>query len=107
MPITLPGFFEELLQRDRSLRAGVDTMALAFDAWLNTSRLPFFTDYTDHGIDHLNRVLATADHLIASASRDVFTPSDAAVLVASVLLHDSAMHLSEAGFYSLIRGEAS
>lgn len=107
MPITYPKFFEELLQRDRSLRVAVDNMAVAFDGWLNSSRLPFFTDYTDHGIDHLNCVLATANHLISDKARDILTPSDVAVLVASILLHDSAMHLSEAGFYSLIRGEAS
>jgi molecular chaperone HtpG len=107
MPIAYPSFFEELLQRDRSLRAGIDEMAVAFDGWLITSRLPFFTDYTDHGIDHLNRVMATADHLIPDVSRDVVTPSDVAVLIAAILLHDSAMHLSEAGFHSLIQGDAS
>lgn len=107
MPIVYPSFFEELLQRDRSLRAAIDYMVAAFDGWLSSSRLPFFTDYTDHGIDHLNCVLATADHLIADEARDVFTASDAAVLTAGILLHDSAMHLSEAGFHSLIKGEAS
>ena len=107
MPIAYPKFFEELLQRDRSLRAGVDGMVVAFDGWLSSSRLPFFTDYTDHGIDHLNCVLGTADHLISDVARAVFTPSDAAVLICAILLHDSAMHLSETGFYALIRGEAS
>jgi molecular chaperone HtpG len=107
MPITYPEFFENLLKNDRSLRAGVDALTVAFDGWLSSSRLPFFTDYTDHGVDHLNRVLATADHLIADSARDLFTPGDAAVLIAATLLHDSALHLSEAGFYSLIRGEAA
>ncbi|MDQ3744890.1 MAG: ATP-binding protein [Acidobacteriota bacterium] len=107
MPIAYPTFFEALLQRDRSLRASVDGMVVAFDGWLTTSRLPFFTDYTDHGVEHLNRVLATADHLITDTARNVFTPSDVAVLIAATLLHDSAMHLSEAGFHMLIQGEAS
>lgn len=107
MPITIPKFFEDLLQNDRSLRAGVDAMVVAFDAWLSTSRLPFFVDYTDHGVEHLNCVLATADYLIAPASRNLFTPGDAAVLILATLLHDSAMHLSEAGFYQLVRGDAA
>ncbi len=107
MPITYPKFFEKLLRRDYKLRAGVDSLAAEFDGWLNSSRLPFFTDYTDHGIDHLNCVLATSDYLITDSARDEFTPSDAAVLIAATLLHDSALHLSEAGFYQLVRGRAS
>ena len=107
MTIQYPPFFEQVLQRDRSLRAGVDTLTTAFQSWLNSSRLPFFTDYTDHGIDHLNCVLATADNLITEQARNLLTPSDAAVLIAATLLHDAAMHLSEAGFHSLIRGQAS
>lgn len=107
MPITFPGFFEQLLQRDRALRSGVDALTHAFDDLLSISKLPFFTDYTDHGVDHVNCVLATAYHLMTDDARREFTPGDAAVLIWATLLHDSALHLSESGFYQLIRGDAS
>ncbi len=107
MPITYPKFFDGLLQQQRGLRAGIDAMVATFDDWLISSRLPFFTDYTDHGFDHLNCVLATAESLITKSARPFFTAGDAAVLIAATLLHDTAMHISQAGFYQLIHGEAS
>lgn len=107
MRIEYPKFLEDLLQQDRTLRAAVDSTIADFDIWLNISRLPFFTDYTDHGIDHLNQVIATATSLITDDAKIHFTPADAAVLILSTLLHDSALHLSEAGFKELIQGSAS
>lgn len=107
MQLSYPPSFEALFAADRTLRSGVDSLANVFDTWLQSSHVPFFPDYTDHGIQHLNEVLATADQLIPPASRQVFTPADAAVLTASVLFHDAALHLSEAGFHDIILGEAS
>jgi molecular chaperone HtpG len=107
MHLSYPLAFEHLLARDRHLRGRFDELGIIFDAWLTTSRVPFFTDYTDHGIDHLNQVLATADQLISGSARSAFTPGDAAVLIAATLFHDAALHLSESGFYDLIRGQAS
>ena len=66
--------------------------------------MPFFPDFTDHGIAHVERVLATATALITEKSARLFTVADAASLVLATLFHDSAMHLSEAGFFELING---
>lgn len=89
------------------MRSAVDGTVVQFSAWLKDSKLPFFTDYTDHGTDHLNRVMLTAAALIPSEAMGKFSAEDAAILIAAILLHDSALHLSEAGFYSLIKGEAA
>jgi hypothetical protein len=89
------------------MRAAVDGTVVQFGSWLNDSKLPFFTDYTDHGTNHLNRVMLTAAGLIPREAKEKFSAEDAAVLIAAILLHDSALHLSEAGFYSLIRGKAA
>lgn len=56
------------------------------------------TDYTDHGVEHLNRVMLTASGLIPPEAMEKVSVEDAAVLIGTILLHDSALHFSEAGF---------
>lgn len=107
MAIGIPEIIEHRLATERNLRAAVDGTIADFDAWLDDSKLPFFTDYTDHGAKHLSQVLTTAIGLMTPCAKDLFTTGDAAVLVLAVLLHDSAMHLSESGFYELIKGKAA
>ena len=104
--IKLPPFLEQKLAQDRSHRRVVDDLIDQFAAWFSDSKMPFFPDYTDHGIEHLEGVLATACALIPEASESLFTPADAAILTMAVLFHDCAMHISEAGFYELIFGAA-
>jgi hypothetical protein len=87
------------------MRAAVDGTITTFDAWLRDSKLPFFTDYTDHGPEHLNHVMLTVAALIPKEAQEKFTAEDTAVLILAILLHDSALHLSEAGFQSLIKGK--
>src|SRR3989442_1703868 len=107
MGIILPELFEEKLRTSRELRSSVDGTIADFDPWLRDSKLPFFVDYTDHGVDHLSQVLATASRLIPQEAISLLSAGDVAVLTIAILLHDSAMHLSEAGFETLVRGETS
>src|SRR5579862_5209256 len=97
-----PEFLHEKLNTDPAIRASVDSTLSSVAALLQISKLPFFPDYTEHGTQHLTSVLATADKLIGARARQLFTPEDAAVLIFSVILHDLALHLSEAGFMSLL-----
>lgn len=107
MSIVYPKFFEDILRTDINLHAATNGTIADFTAWIGDSKLPFFTDYTDHGINHLNQILMTADNLIAKDARQFFTPGDVAILTLAVLLHDCAMHLSEDGFRELILGRSS
>jgi len=106
MSIQYPAFLENKLSTNRELRSAVDGTVADFDHWLKDSKLPFFPDYTDHGPEHLSQVLATASELLSEEASSLFTAGDAAVLILATLLHDSAMHLSEAGFQELIVGHA-
>ena len=92
--IKYPDLFLTTLSRAPRLKAAVDGAIVDFSAWFDDSKVPFFPDYTDHGIDHLTKLLATAEALIAPRARAVITASDVAVLILSSLLHDSAMHLA-------------
>jgi hypothetical protein len=106
MPTSLldyPDFFNEKLRSNLKVRSAIDSSLTLVSDILQISKLPFFPDYTDHGAPHLNKVLEIADKLIAEGARKLFSAEDAAVLTFSALLHDLALHLSEAGFQSLLR----
>src|SRR6266436_6069468 len=98
----IPSRLMELLQRDQSVCGCILSTAALFEPILSNSSLPFFPEYTDHSIEHLQGVLNTADALIAEPSRPYLTPSDAGALILGVILHDLGLHLTEDGFASLI-----
>ena len=74
----------------------------------------FFPDYTIHGIDHINRVLDIADHLIdydtlseEPQKTDLLTPRDVAFLVCGIMLHDMGMFLRPDGLRKLLKMDSS
>lgn len=74
----------------------------------------FFPDYTIHGINHINRVLDIADHLIdydtlseEPQKTDLLTPRDVAFLVCGIMLHDMGMFLRPDGLRKLVKMDSS
>jgi molecular chaperone HtpG len=104
--ITLPPFLKEKLEQAPH-RHVVHKALENFSDWFRSSRLPFFPDYTDHGIQHIEQVLATAANLIPDQARAYFSGADAVALILAVLLHDSALHLTEAGVWQLLKDPAA
>lgn len=106
MPLQLTPRLRKTLGGNGHLCRAVEAVKSDFVAWFDASTIPFFVDYTNHGTQHLEGVLTTVDELITRPSARLLSAEDAATLTLSVLLHDSAMHLSETGFYDLIRGSS-
>jgi molecular chaperone HtpG len=98
----IPSRLQEKLSQYPELHAGVLASITQIEPWVSASTLPFFPEYTEHGIPHLEAVLATAEALIRDEAWPSLTPADAAALTLAVLLHDLAMHLTEDGFNELI-----
>jgi molecular chaperone HtpG len=84
-------------------RACVANTIRDFSPLFQRNRMVFFPAFTDHGVAHIEETLQTALELIPQASLDLLTSDDIVVLVLAVVLHDSAMHLSEAGFVELLQ----
>jgi hypothetical protein len=84
------------------LHAAIIQAFTDFAPWLGRNDMPFFPEYTDHGPDHILRVITTADSLIHDSAWDLFSANDAGVLVLAILLHDIAMHLTPESFLNLI-----
>jgi HD superfamily phosphodiesterase len=76
-----------------------------FSDWVKDNKLEFFPEYTDHGIEHIQSVLNTAEEIISDSSWDIITPEDVYVLISSIFLHDSAMHLDKDGLWSLLKND--
>lgn len=104
--IKIPKIFSDSLAKSPASQSTVAATQELFKSWLQDSKLQFFPDYTDHGIDHINAVLETSSEIIHKDCQNLLTPEDAEILVHAILLHDSAMHLSKAGFQHLVRPEA-
>lgn len=100
----LPQRFEELISRDQQLYSVVLKALSIVEPWVADNKTVFFYEYTDHSLKHLSEVLLSAEGLISDASWQHLTADDGALIVLSVLLHDCALHLTEDGFFSLIRG---
>lgn len=98
-----PSRLQDLLRRDSTFDASLSGTFATVSPLISVNSLPFFPDYTDHGLDHVRKTLQTADALILEVSRPYLTPADAAVLSIAVVLHDLGMHLTEGGFMSLIQ----
>lgn len=96
---------------DSDLEAPLRSLADRTGEILSDNKLPFFPDYTDHGTEHINRVLKAEVELVpknvwenSSAQSDprLLCDADAAVIIGGTLLHDIAMHLRPHGFLELV-----
>jgi molecular chaperone HtpG len=101
--LTIP---DQLLERLRgsSLEPGALVLVDVVTEILRDNKTPFFEAYTDHGSEHVERVLAACVRLIPPPvlDGDQFRATDAAILIGSALLHDLAMHVREDGFVELV-----
>ena len=102
--LRIPDALREILEGDRKLCGAVDTITSHIAPVLRDNRMPFYPEYTDHGIVHVEGVIRTAWALTSDDAREakVITPADAAALILACVLHDIAMHVSKDGFVSLV-----
>jgi len=101
----LPVFIKEKVEEDQKLSAFLYGAITRFEIWISDSHIPFFREYTDHSIKHVEEVLQTTVDLMTEEAKQVITSMDAVALTLGVCLHDSGMHLLEDGFQTLIRKE--
>lgn len=103
MELKIPSKFKTVLDRNRPLSGLVYSSIHEFGEWLKQNNTKFFAEYTDHSLEHIEKVLETADSLIRNECRKYLTEYDIATLILATLLHDCAMHLSEDGFINLVK----
>jgi hypothetical protein len=108
--VEFPKPLKQLLE-ESDLEAPLRALADRVGEILADNKLPFFPDYTDHGTDHINRVLKSEIELVPkqvwkNSGKDsdprLLYDADAAVIIGGTLLHDIAMHLRAGGFLELV-----
>ena len=82
----------------------VSTFSNSVSQILYDNKMPFFPAYTDHGINHVEKILQTQCSLIPEQlwNENQLSPQDISVIICATLLHDLAMHIREDGFVSLV-----
>lgn len=101
--LVIPRRFEEKLSLERRIEAQIKLLIADLEPILKENNLFFFEEYTDHGIEHINRVLIAADEIIPEYTfNKKLTANDIATLIYAILLHDLGMHISFSSFSSLI-----
>lgn len=101
--LKIPSKFLNLLNGSSDeISASVGNAIASVGPLLKRNEAPFFPDYTDHGICHVESVLNTCELIIADVAWEVFTRHDAAVLVLATLSHDLGMLINTEGFASLV-----
>jgi hypothetical protein len=112
--IEFPQPLKDLLENS-DLQAPIRAFADRIGEIVADNKLPFFPAYTDHGADHINRVLESEIELIPvhvwklsekGSKPRILCDADAAVIIGATLLHDIAMHLHPDGFRELIRPDS-
>jgi hypothetical protein len=84
------------------ISAAVGSAVSSVSPILKRNESPFFPNYTDHGIQHVNNVLKTCELIISEDSWSFFTRQDAATLILAVLAHDLGMLISIENFRYLV-----
>lgn len=98
----IPRFLHALYGSELKLSAFTADALNRIENHIAATRMVFFPEYTDHGINHVELTLQTALDLATKPARDLLTPIDATCLTVAVSLHDLGMHLTKDGFQSLI-----
>lgn len=105
MTLTVPIKFKKILDTNDLYMSEILRLTTDFSNWIKDNNLEFFPEYTDHGIEHIQSVLDTAEDIISEASWNILTAEDVYVLISAVLLHDSAMHITKNGLWSLLTND--
>ena len=102
----IPTILLKKINRHTEYKAILYKAELEIESWLQPSKTPFFLEYTDHGLNHLEDVLTTSVELMTKKAQAKISAHDALILILAVFLHDSAMHLTEDSFKALIKRES-
>jgi len=101
----IPKRFEEILAQNQTTHSIVLDVISSFEPIFKDNKLYFFEEYTDHGINHIEKVLESAEFIISENSFKNITANEVSILILSIILHDLGMHVELSTFNSMLSGE--
>lgn len=106
LPFNIPKRLNDKLESENntSFANKVETFIEPYNSILRNNNMYFFPEYTDHGINHIKRVLEIINTLIPEEIYLKLTQEDIGVIILSVVLHDIGMQTSAVMFKNMIDG---
>ncbi|MDR0865014.1 MAG: ATP-binding protein [Candidatus Symbiothrix sp.] len=101
----IPQSFRKKFNDNPDLEAVTRSTIREFSLILQLNEKSFFSEYTDHGIKHVEDVLNCSLKLIEKTTFNKLSTKDIAVLIMSAVLHDIAMQLPISTFKKMLMGE--
>lgn len=103
--MNIPPKFNEIIKKNQLLHSIVLEVVSSFEPIFKDNKLFFFEEYTDHGIEHIEKVLEASEFIITNESFENISPNEVAVLILSIILHDLGMHVELSTFKAMLGGE--
>lgn len=101
----IPPKFQEIIAKNQTINSIVLDVISSFEPIFNDNKLYFFEEYTDHGINHIEKVLESAEFIISDESFKNISANEVAILIFSIVLHDIGMHIELSTFNAMVNGE--
>lgn len=101
----IPKKFDDILLKNQTTYSIVLDVISSFEPIFKDNKLYFFEEYTDHGINHIEKVLESAEFIISDDSFENITSNEVSILILSIILHDLGMHVELSTFNSMLNGE--
>nr|WP_315242835.1 hypothetical protein [uncultured Flavobacterium sp.] len=101
----IPKKFESIISQNQTYYSIVLDTITSFEPILKDNKLFFFEEFTDHGIEHIEKVLESAEYIITDESFEKISANEVLILILSVILHDLGMHTEYGTFISMLNGD--
>ena len=95
---------KRLFVSDKKLANKLVARLYDFADLLVGDKLEFFVEYTDHSIEHVNKVLENIEDLMAIDTLEKLNSLDSAILIVAVMLHDIGMKATIELFQNMLKG---
>jgi len=100
----IPSKLKNILEKDDTMNSLIHSIVPSFTKIHKKSTHYFFQEYTDHGIEHIEMVLKGIEYLIPDEQIQYLQPSEVAILILAVILHDIGMHTEFSTFKAMLEG---
>lgn len=103
--IIIPEKLEErLFSSNKPLADNLKARLTKFANLLSGDKLEFFIEYTDHSIDHINKVLRNIEDLMITETINKLNSQDVSIIIVAVILHDIGMKATIELFQNILKG---
>jgi len=100
--IIIPERLQNVIVKEKGYDIIVQLTKTRIEELIHNNRHYFFSEYTDHGIEHINQVLRKSDEIIPEHSISLLDSKNVSILVIAIFLHDIGMNFPLDSFNNLM-----